>query len=413
MIHRFNYTIRVFFAFILFVAKKFQQERCFDVANSLSYTSLLSIVPLMAVIFAGLSSFPVFQDLMVELENFIFSNFIPTSTQVIREYMMSFVSKTAGLTLIGIFSLVAVALLLMWKVDQVLNHIWSVTKKRDYLKTFLTYWALLTLGPVLIGFSLMATSYLTSLPIISDTAQSIGVKKYLLHTVAISFTFLAFFLTYLIVPNVRVNIKHALIGGLVATLFFELSKQGFALYISSNQTYQNIYGALSTIPIFLIWIYISWLVILLGAITARCLDLYNYSQTRLLPQTPPQQQNDFVIVCSIIYNLWQQSLQGKGVSEEQLIIKSEVTKRDELLMLLSQLNKSAWIHRGENNSWYLSRDISSLTFNALYNDLPFELPKKSPSMFLEAILHPICKMNHDYLDVNIKEYFTKFQQEKN
>ncbi|MFK5985797.1 MAG: YihY family inner membrane protein [Pseudomonadota bacterium] len=419
MIDRINYYIRALFAFILFVAKKFHKERCFDVANSLSYTSLLSIVPLMAVVFAGLSGFPVFQDLMLELENFIFSNFIPTSSHVIREYMMSFVSKTASLTLIGIFSLIAIALLLMWKVDQVLNHIWDITKKRDYLKTFLTYWALLTLGPILIGFSLMATSYLTSLPIISDTAQSIGLKKNLLQLVAMFFTFVAFFLTYLIVPNTRVNFKHALIGGMVATLLFELSKQGFAIYVSSNQTYQNIYGALSTIPIFLIWIYISWLVILFGAITARCLDLFHFSQfsdakqllSQQLVQSPDVSHNDFVSACYVVYFLWQKSLEGKGIVEEKLTIKAQLPRGKELLTILSRLDKADWIHRGENNCWFLSRDISSLTFNTLYNDLPFELPKVAPKLFLTTILLPICEKYQEHLDVNIKDYFICSQQE--
>ncbi len=400
--------LRTFYLFITFVAKKFYKERCFDIANSLSYTSLLSIVPLLAVIFAGLSSSPVFQELLIELEIFIFSNFIPASTEEIRAYMMSFVSKTTGLTLVGIFSLLIIALLLMWKVDQVLNNIWNVTKKRNYLKTFLTYWALLTLGPILIGFSLMATSYLTSLPIISDTAQSIGVKKYFIHIGAIFFTFIAFTLTYLIVPNTRINIRHALVGGIVATILFELSKQGFAFYISSNTTYQSIYGALSTIPIFLIWIYISWLVILFGAITSRSLDIFSLSH-RDQNFENSNVKNKYMNACYLVYYLWYESLQGNGVSEQQLMLKAGIMNHHDISLILQQLNKANWIHKGENDNWYLSRDISSLTFNHLYNDLPFELPKMVPELFLKDVFLLISEANQQHLGINIKEYFIQFE----
>jgi len=271
---------------------------------------------------------------MLELENFIFSNFIPTSTELIREYLMSFVGKASDLTLVGVSSLLVIALLLMWKVDQVLNQIWAVSKKRNYLKTFLTYWAILTLGPVLIGFSLMATSYLTSLPIITDTAQTIGIKKHLLQMVAVFFTFLAFSLTYLIVPNTRVNIKHALLGGIVATILFELSKQGFALYISSNKTYQNIYGALSTIPIFLVWIYISWLVILIGAITSRSLDLFDFDRTYF------KRQNNFISASYIVFYLWKKSQQGEGMSENALLTKPQLGKGKKIFYVLNEVATS-------------------------------------------------------------------------
>jgi len=400
-----KHTLDIFLSFIIFVAKKFHQERCFDIANSLSYTSLLSLVPLMAVVFASLSSFPGFQDIMYELEKFIFSNLIPTSSELIRQYLMSFVGKAASLTLVGILSLLLIALLLMWKVDQVLNQIWAVNKKRNYLRTFLIYWAILTLGPVLIGFSLMATSYLTSLPIITNTAQSIGLNEYLLQTVAVFFTFIAFFLTYLIVPNTRVNIKHAVIGGIVATLLFELSKQGFAFYISSNKTYQNIYGTLSTIPIFLIWIYISWLVILIGAITSRSLDLFDFNRTYF------KRQNNFVCASYILFYMWLENKKGKGITENFLLSKPQIGKGKELFYVIKQLEKALWIHRGEDDFWYFSRDISSLTLKDLYNDLPFELPKTADAHLLKTLILPIYESNIYHLDTNMKSYFINSQKE--
>jgi membrane protein len=402
-----KHNIKKLYNFVIFVAKKFQKENCLEIANSLSYTFLLSIVPLMAVIFSGLSSFPVFQEMLSTLEDFIFSNFIPTSSEVIREYLMSFVGKASGLPLIGIISILVIALLLMWKIDQVLNHIWDVSKKRDYLRTFLTYWAILTLGPILIGLSLMATSYLTSLPIINDTVQTIGIKKYLLQLVASVFTLVAFSLTYLVVPNTRVSFKHALIGGVVATILFELSKQGFAIYVSSNKTYENIYGALSTIPIFLIWIYVSWVVILIGAITARSMELFSFSNQSV------HNQNEFVMACYIIYFMWLNSQRGEGIYEYEFMKQETLNKGKKLSRVLFQLEIKNWIHLSDDDKWYLSRDLTTISFKNLYNELGFDLPNNLSDHFLNDLLKPIYVSNSKHLDTNIKTYFTEQNNTKN
>ncbi len=390
--------------FFLFSFGKFRQERCFDIANALSYSSLLSIVPLMAVIFAALSIVPEFQDLVRELEAFIFSNFIPASSDAIREAVMSFVKKTSSLTRIGVLSLFLIALFLMWKIDQVFNHIWSVKKNRSYVKTFLTYWAILTLGPIFIGVSLMATSYLTTLPVITDTAQSLGMAKYMLQMVAIFFTFIAFYLSYQIIPNTRVKIRHALFGAMLATLLFELSKQGFAWYISSNQTYQNIYGALSVLPIFLIWIYISWVVILYGAIITRCLDIF------IAETCHSASQNPFFAALYIIFYLWQSSSRGLGLDLQQLKSCRAISQCQSLEPILEELEKKNWIHQDHQERWFLSRDISQFRLKDFYHELSYELPLKIAPEILHQQLEPIKQCMQRHLDVNLKKVFQDYQE---
>lgn len=389
--------------FIRFVFKGFVEKKCFDTANALSYTTLLSVVPFFALMFAGFSSFPVFKDIMYELEVFIFSNFIPASSDIIREHLMSFVGQTSKLTIIGLFSLLLIALLLMWKIDQSLNNIWSSSKKRDYIKTLLTYWAVLTLGPVLIGLSLMATSYLTSLPIITDTAEIIGLKIYLLQFVALFFTLTAFTLTYLIVPNTRVNIKHALIGGLLATLLFELSKQGFAWYVSKNDTYQNIYGALSTIPIFLIWIYISWVIILLGAMIARSLTLFDFYDNFPDEYHYDIHQGKFISALTILQYLWESAKQGKALKEHAFDNSHYILPGNRLQEVLNQLEKSKWIHQTERNEWALSRELDEVSLYDFYQSLPFCLPRKTQLQSMGQLADNISQLIENELDVPIKD----------
>ncbi len=148
------------FQFYWFVLQRFYQQRCTETAASLSYTSLLSLVPLMAVVFAGFSSFDVFDNLFAEVQRFVFENFVPSSSEVIQEYLHEFVGKASRLTLFGLISLFIIALMLMWQIDRSLNRIWEAKRSKNLPRTFLIYWATLTLGPLLIGISLMITSYI-------------------------------------------------------------------------------------------------------------------------------------------------------------------------------------------------------------------------------------------------------------
>ncbi len=401
-------------SFIVFVLKAFRQAKCFDTASSLSYTTLLSVVPFFALIFAGFSSFPVFQDVMSELENFIFSNFIPASSDVIRNHLMAFVGKTSKLTMVGILSLIVIALLLMWKIDQALNQIWASTVKRNYLNTLMTYWAILTLGPILIGLSLMATSYLTSLPIISDAAESIGVKKYVLRSVATVFTLSAFTLIYLVVPTKRIRLKHALLGGLVATVFFEIAKQGFAWYVSNNQTYQNIYGALSTIPIFLLWIYISWLIILFGAMVARSLDIFDFQQQlkhKHLGKVASSNQL-FISAYYLLYKLWQAAKIGDVLKENEIECLPYMSKGSQLQQVFLALENQKWIHRTEQQKWALSRDLDSVCLDDVYQSLYFCLPRQTDLSSLSVLVKQIQEKNQQDMSVSLKLLFVEQEKEE-
>ena len=244
-------------------------KRCLDDqitvnAGYLAYVTLLSLVPMLAVVFAIFSAFPVFQEFRATIENFIFNNFVPTSTETIKEHIGAFTGNANKMTAMGIGFLIFVALLLIRNVDATLNRIWRTKNKRPIVISFAIYWMVLTLGPVLLGASLGVTSYLVSLAAYADEGIP-GFSGFLLGLLPYVISTAGFMLIYTLVPNTRVPIKASLPGAMFAALLFELSKKGFAAYVSNFPSYEVIYGALATIPILFVWVYLSWIVVLLGA----------------------------------------------------------------------------------------------------------------------------------------------------
>jgi len=259
--------------FAQFVWGRFQQDRLTVTAGYLAYVTLLSLVPMIAVVFGMMSAFPVFQSLKLEMEQFVYHNFVPTAGEMLKEYIDGFVANATNTTAVGIGALMVVALMLISAIDKNLNYIWRSTQSRPLAQAFAMYWMILTLGPVLIGASIAISSYIFSLRLFG--AESLfGIGYLLLRGLPFLFSVLTFLLVYTVVPNCKVRLIHAFIGALLAATLFELAKRGFAIYITNFPSYQAIYGALATIPILFVWVYLSWLVVLFGAEATACLGEY-------------------------------------------------------------------------------------------------------------------------------------------
>ncbi|OGI41669.1 MAG: hypothetical protein A2150_02960 [Candidatus Muproteobacteria bacterium RBG_16_64_11] len=252
--------------FVKQVASRFGEDRCSRVAGALSFATILSLVPFTAVALGMLSVFPMFQSWMTAIQDFVYGNFVPASGEVVQKYLEEFAHKTGRLTALGLLFLAITAVLMMATIELAFNDIWRVRQQRKLMHRFLTYWAILTLGPFLIGVSLTLTSQLFSLPLFGGSDGMRAVRGVLQHGLPAVFEVLAFMMLYMLVPNAPVKWRHALLGSACAALLFELAKRGFAYYVAQVPTYQTIYGAVAVLPIFLIWIYLSWLVILLGAV---------------------------------------------------------------------------------------------------------------------------------------------------
>jgi membrane protein len=344
----------------------FLSDRCLQLAAGLAFTSLLSIVPLMAVMIGVFAAFPVFDRVTIEIQDFVFQNFVPASGEVIQSHLQAFAEKSRGLTAVGTVVLVVTAVMLISAINAALDQIWKVRWRRSVVGQILVYWALLTLGPLLIGASLAVTSYLVSLPLFSDATPG-GVRKGILDLMPWATSALGFTLMYAILPNTRVRIRHALIGAVVAAFLFEAAKHAFALYVTSFPTYQTIYGALATVPLFLIWIYVTWIIILLGAEFTYCAGRSGWGRT----QTPAA---EFLITLDLLRRLWLCQRRGEVLDVEGADGRSLGVSEAELGRLLEPLSAARIIHRVEGGAWALSRDLNDLTLLALYRALPYRLP---------------------------------------
>lgn len=260
--------------FIHLVLLQFQEDRCNQIAQSLSYTTLLSLVPFTTVTFAILSVFPVFQRWTATIQDFVYSHFVATSGDVIQRYLQQFSAKSGQLTAIGMVFLIVTALMLMDTIEQTFNDIWRVSEKRNPVYRFLMYWAIMTLGPILLVASLSLTSYLVSLPFLQHDVIFSTARRLALDSLPFVFEVLAFMLLYTVVPNTHVRLRHAVIGSIVTSVLFEMAKRTFALFVLHYSSYRLVYGAIATLPVFLIWIYLSWIITLLGAVIVASLPFW-------------------------------------------------------------------------------------------------------------------------------------------
>ncbi len=259
------------FSFALYFLKRVKREHLHVVAGYLSYVTLMSLVPLLVVMLSVMTAFPIFADIRLNVEEFMYQNFVPAASDVVQEHLSGFVDNASKMSAVAISFLFLFALLLISAIDKTLNKLWNITTKRRMVTAFSMYWMVLTLGPVLVGSSIAASSYIVSLVSFGDPNVEV-VTNFFVRLLPMIASIGAFLILYLLVPNKAVPFKFALIGATTAAVLFEFAKKGFAIYVTQLPSYQAIYGALATIPILFLWVYLSWLIVLIGAVLTVSLE---------------------------------------------------------------------------------------------------------------------------------------------
>lgn len=260
-------------AFVAAMARRFGEVRTLQTAGSLSFTTLLAIVPLLTVALWVSSGVPAFAEALAAFERLLAAQLLPEGALGARvpRSIGEFTGNAARLGALGLGFLLVVAIMLLLTVEDTMNRIFAVDRRRSLLRRVLVYAVLLALGPVLIGAGLTMTTYLLGasfglLDLDEASRTSLGVLPF-------AFTFVALTLLYFLAPYRRIDPGHALLGGLFAAALFELAKRAFALFVAQFPTYTLIYGAFAAAPMFLLWLYVSWLVVLAGAILTAQLTL--------------------------------------------------------------------------------------------------------------------------------------------
>lgn len=262
-----------FFHFIRYVYQQYQQDGCSQRAAALTYTSLFAVVPLMTVMYAVLSLIPQFQDLGSNIEALVFAHFIPSTGQSVQHYIHDFSEQARELTGIGIGFLAITAWLMLKSIEDIFEVIWTASTKRRGWHSFIMHWLILSLGPILLGIALFITSYLMSLKFINVISDRLLATPVLLFLAPYALMVLALTILYAALPNCPVKLKHAFYGGLITTVCFEIARLLFSSLVSFT-SFEFIYGAFAAIPLFLIWMYTGWIIVLAGAEWVHALDYY-------------------------------------------------------------------------------------------------------------------------------------------
>jgi membrane protein len=352
-----NFCVAVFW--------RFYEERALQTAGSLTYTTLLSLVPLFTVALAVATAFPVFEQSSAALQEFVLENFLPDARgiEVIAAQVTNFTRNAGKLTAIGLVFFFVTAVMLMMTIDVSLNRLFRVQRARPMLQQVLMYWAVLTLGPILIGLSLSTTTFAVGvsfgwLQLGQFTGVVLGVLPFV-------FTCAALMLLYAVVPNRAVEARDAVIGGLLAGVAFELAKRGFAVYLARFPTYTLIYGAFATIPIFLVWLYLSWVVVLAGATVTAMLPAYRFAGGRALPG------RDFMDAFLVLAVLARAQDRGKSVRLRQISNELRIMP-ERCEAALERAARLGWTVRSERDGWVLSRDADTLTVAEIYKAFAFD-----------------------------------------
>jgi membrane protein len=263
--------------FCRFIASRIQTDNILRVASSLSYTSLIALVPLIAVGLAIFSAFPVFDDIRTQLQDNLIQNLLPSIGKEVVLYLNDFVSATAKLTTVGVIGIAVTAILLLSTIENSFNYIFKVYKPRSIKTKITLYWTVITLGPLLYGVGFSLKGYFFALQKLFPE-EFVG-QSCLQAVLPNLFTLLTLVMVYTLVPNRKVKFWHAFWGAVTAMLGFFLMRKFFSTFIASSVAYTTLYGAMAAIPLLLVWLYLNWAVVIFGASLTAALDEYDDNKT--------------------------------------------------------------------------------------------------------------------------------------
>ncbi len=358
-------------SFSRFIWQRFVDDKCFETAGALSYTTLVSLVPLTVAVFAMFSAFPVFQPARDTLVSFVFSNFVPAAGEAVQDTMLGFAANASKLTGISILVMLFSALAMMISIEDRLNRIWRVHAPRGWGSRLLLYWAALTLGPILVVGGIAVTSYVTAMPLLHGAiGQFGGVAQSLLSTLPFLVTFFTLWLMYTGIPSCPVPRRDAAIGALLGAVLFEVARWSFTVFVQHAQTYQQIYGVLASIPIFLLWIYLSWVIVIFGASIAASVSAFEYHVP--VPTLPAGAE--FLGLLVVLRHFVDAQRTGESVDPAGVRAMEPYLRSTSVADYFADLQRADLIQRGESGGWLLTRSLDSTDLLRVYRHTDYRLP---------------------------------------
>lgn len=330
--------VRHLVRFVRLVLARFQHDDGMRLCASLAYTTLLAIVPVVAVGLGVFAAFPVFDNFTAAIQDFFAQNLLPRAVaDRVLAYIDQFARNAGKLTAIGLAFVAVTAFMLMGTIETAFNGIWRSRHARPIGVRVLVYWAVMTLGPLVIGASLTMTS-IAFQRWVAPAVQWTWALKFIVWAIPFAMTTVGFTLLYLVVPVERVAPRHAIAGGLVAAVIFELMKSGFAAYLGHGSNYASVYGTLAAIPIFLAWIYASWVVVVIGAQIVALAPDYHHASRRLVAPSQPGLHEIYAVLAVLV-----RALAAGKPAAQSLIAHETALPREMVVNALALLERGGFV----------------------------------------------------------------------
>ena len=345
-----------------YLINRFIEDRLNANAAALTFVSLFAFVPLLTVTLSIASALPAAGDIEAKLSDFLLQFLLPESSTQVVQYLSTFIDQARSLTVFGVGILLVTAVLMLRNIEKALNDIWRNRAHRKPLQSFLLYWAVLSLGPAAIGLGLGVRAYLFAATNDWGGIQLFGLESILVGLLPFAISTIGLTALYAVVPNCQVPFRHALIGGVFAATTFTVARMVFTA-VMAESSYALVYGAFAAVPLFLLWIYVTWIIVLAGAVLAHSLSAF---QTTEQAQTPPLMK-----ALDILYLFWRAQQQGRGIAELEIIRPNEVLKdgidADSWRHIRDILISAQWLKRLDRGHYLLSRDLHEVTLAMLAN----------------------------------------------
>jgi membrane protein len=359
---------RMSLRFVRFVFRNFMRNEGLENAKSLTYTSLFAVVPLLTLIVSILSVFPSFQVFGAQIQEMIYDRLLPSTGSELQAYLKSFAGQARNLTWAGAVMLFATAYLMLVNIERNFNRIWGVSEQRKGVTSFLLYWSVLSLGPLLLGMGFAISSYVTSLALFNTFSElaAVGGHNLLLEVFPVVLTTVAFTLLYVAVPNCGVKLRHGLVGAVVVALAFIVVKWVFGKFITQG-SYTLIYGTFAAIPVFLVWLYVCWVVILFGANLVRAIPLYG-------SRVGSEEVHPSLLLLALLHKFWEKQQSGAVLKVTELLAEKWPFRTVSADKLLALLVEKRLVHALGDDEFMLSRDLEALSVWDVLGDTPWGLP---------------------------------------
>jgi membrane protein len=364
-------AVAAFGDFVWHVVARFWNDRGFGASAQLSYTTLLALIPLLAISTAILASYSVFDGPRENLLKFLLSNFLPKNVEAVRQQIDGFLKQTTQLSAIGTVALAVTAIILLDTVDTKFNSIWRQKEVRPLWTRIVIYWSMITLPPLLAGGSVaLSTTLLEDAQIRAAAGGDAGIALVLQVLPFILLT-AAFTLAYIVIPFRKVRFRHAVAGALVGAVLFEILKWGFSVYFSHFPAYQTLYGALSIIPLFLVWMYLGWCSVLFGAQIAASIP--EWQGKRIFGGAAASEVTRKLFgAMTMLERLYRASSTGRPV-DPGVLAHGLVTRSVGMAEIIDDLKAANIIVETESGKWLLARSAEAISLYDVFAALKLPL----------------------------------------